>query len=352
MKNKKLVAILALTLSLSGVLSACGFGGGDKPDEVVETTPTPEPTKAPKASVTPSPNAQSTVYTSKDKTLSIELPDATWSYKNDETNMVSFESPEQGKLLILHGNDMSTVVIPNTQDMAVTLEQASDMTQGTDFEIQDYKAENIDGVGVYSYVTKILNKEKGGGYSYVVNKYFANDEEFYSLTGSVKSDSADVLAKVQKSINSFKILGDSTLKAAAGKASGNTQTDGANGEGTTQGGTAGETGTEGTVQGGTPEGGTTTSQGSSEGTGDTSGNYSGGGLTAEQVLADTTQSRTIYRNSDGRPLVIYSDGTGNNWSDEDGNTYDFANDEDVYDQDGVDYYYHGEAGDVYFMPVE
>lgn len=43
MKNKRLLAMLAMTLTLSGVMTACGFGG-DKPEEVVTATPTPAPT--------------------------------------------------------------------------------------------------------------------------------------------------------------------------------------------------------------------------------------------------------------------------------------------------------------------
>ena len=61
------------------------------------------------------------------------------------------------------------------------------------------------------------------------------------------------------------------------------------------------------------------------------------------------QTRTIYRNSDGYPLVIYPNGDGT-WCDDDGNTYDFANGEDVYDENGVDYYYHGEPAYVRYMP--
>ena len=69
------------------------------------------------------------------------------------------------------------------------------------------------------------------------------------------------------------------------------------------------------------------------------------------LLTDTNQTRTIYRNSDGHPLVITPDGNGN-WVDFDGNTYRFVNNEDVYDQNDVDYYWHGEGADVYYMPVQ
>ena len=50
-------------------------------------------------------------------------------------------------------------------------------------------------------------------------------------------------------------------------------------------------------------------------------------------------------------MQITPDGNGN-WVDFDGNTYRFVNNEDVYDQNDVDYYWHGEGADVYYMPVE
>ena len=52
---------------------------------------------------------------------------------------------------------MSSAMLPDTQDLAVALEQASELAEGTDFEIQDYTASDVEGVGVYSY-TCLLNK--------------------------------------------------------------------------------------------------------------------------------------------------------------------------------------------------
>ena len=256
---------------------------------------------------------------------------------------MSFESPEQGKILILHGQgeeDMSSAVIPDTQDLAVSLEQASDMTQGTDFEIQNYTANNVNGVGVYSYTVKYLNTEKSGGYAYAVDKVFANDTEFYSICGSVKGDAS--LAGIQSAVESFQIVGESSLKAGVPAADGTAAG--------TADGTAGTTdGTTGTADGTTVSDGTT-SGGSTASSADDGTYGNSAGFTAEQ-LRDTNQTRTIYRNSDGHPLVITPDGNGN-WKDFDGNTYRFANNEDVYDQNDVDYYWHGEGADVYYMPVE
>ena len=64
--------------------------------------------------------------------------------------MLSFESPDQGKILILHGSgaDLESAVIPNSQDMAVSMTQAENMVNGTDFEIQDYKTEQKNGASI------------------------------------------------------------------------------------------------------------------------------------------------------------------------------------------------------------
>lgn len=338
MKNKKVLAMLVMTVALSGVLTACGFGG-DKPEDqvVVEATPTPEPTEAPKPTATPAPaDGQNTTYTSKDKSVAIKLPDATWANKSDEEDLISFESPDQGKIVITHGKgeeDMSSAVIPSTEDMANSLEKAAGLEPRTDYEIRTYSASDVNGVNVYSYNVKYNNTDKTDGIAWAVKRVYANDGEFYSIEASIKKDDEKLLKKAEDSVASFQILGDSSLKSAApqqaeGNTDGNTSVEGQTGEGTSDSTSSGEG----------------TSEGSSSGT------TNSGGFTDAQ-LSDTSQTRTIYRNSDGQPLVIYPDANGN-WVDKDGNSYRFANDEDVYDQNDVDYYYHGEAADVYYMPVQ
>ena len=328
MKNKRFLVLLTITAALSGLATGC-FGGDDPAEQViVDETPTPEPTQEPTPEPTIAPDVQDTTYTSSDGAVTIKLPDATWANKSDAEDMISFESPEQGKILVLHGageEDMSSAMIPNTQDLAAALEQASDLEQGTDFEIQNYNSTNVNGVGVYSYTVKYLNTEKSGGYAYAVKKVYANESEYYSITGSVVNDAS--LTGIQTAVDSFQIIGASSTLAVA-----DTTADGtADGTQTTDGTASGDSAT------------VTDGQASS-----TTGNS--GGFTQEQ-LTDTNQTRTIYRNSDGHPLVITPDGSGN-WVDSQGNTYRFANNEDVYDQNDVDYYWHGEGADVYYMPVE
>lgn len=382
MKNKKIIALLAVTIAFSGVMSACSFGDGKDDSVVVESTPTPEPTK--KAAVTPTvaADAQDTTYTSKDKSVSVKLPDATWANKSDETDMLSFESPDQGKILILHGagDDMDSAIIPNSQDMAVSLAQADNMVNGTDFEIQDYTAKDVSGVNVYSYTVKYNDTTKSGGYVYSVNKYFVSDSEYYSIVASVKDEKA--LDKIKKSVESFKILSaDSTLKAAAPESSKDSKsadgstagTDGTSTDGSAAGtdgastdgsaaGTDGSTASDGTASDGSgstdgtstdstaSDGSSSTDNSSSDGSSD--GVIVNGGFTDEE-LNNTDETRTIYRNSDGKPRVIVPDGNGE-WMDNEGTRFTFSSqhDCDVYSEDGTSFYWHGEAADVYYMPVQ
>ena len=365
MKNKKFIALLAMTVALSGVMTACSFGGGKEDSVVVESTPTPTPAKKAKVTPTVAADAQNTTYTSKDKSVAIKLPDATWANKSDETDMVSFESPDQGRILILHGSgaDLESAVIPNSQDMAVSMTQAENMVNGTDFEIQDYKADQKDGINIYSYTVKYKDTTKSDGYVYAINKYFVSDSEYYSIVASVKKE--DALKKVQESVDSFAILGDSTLKSAAngsaaktaGKdnaaasSDGNASADG-NAAASTDGAADGTTAADGSAA----SDGSSTSDGSSDGTASTDSSSSGaivnGGFTDEQ-LGNTDETRTIYRNSDGKPRVIVPDGNGA-WMDNEGNRFTFSSqyDCDVYEEDGTSFYWHGEAADVYYMPVQ
>lgn len=368
MKNKKVLMLLAATVVLSTSMTACNFFGGNKDEDssVVQVTPTPEPTKAPKATPTPAPaNAQNTTYTSKNKAVSIKLPDATWANKSDSDEMLSFESPKQGKLLILHGSgdeDMSVAIIPSSQDTASALVKADNLVEGTDFEIQDYKSEEVSGVNVYSYTVHYLTDKSD--YKYVVNKYFTdNTTEFYSVAGSVKTD--DALAGVKSAVDSFTISGDSVLKAAATGSAGSTGTSATGTTGTTDtaassDGTSTDSSTDGSAStdssySDSSSDGSYSSDGSSDGSydyddGSSNGYYADGTpVGTDDPDYDTDQTRTIYRNSDGQPLVIYPNGDGT-WCDDDGNTYDFANGEDVYDENGTDYYYHGEPAYVRYMP--
>ena len=375
MRNKRLLAISAIAISASVFMTACSFGGDGKTDktETVEVTdtPTPEVTQAPTETPVPTiaPNVQSTTYTSADKSIAINLPDATWANKTDETDMLSFESPEQGNILILHGqgeDTMAATVVPSTQDMAVSLEQADgDKVNGTDFEIQEYSANDVNGIGVYSYTTKMLNTDKSNGNLYVVHKVFANDTEYYTIDAGVKTE--DALASVKAAVESFQILGDSTLKEAAPQQApieNTAQTDANTGDAAAQPVADANTGDAAAQPAADANTGDAAANGSTDaaatdGTAnaaatdnsDSSGTATNSGGFTEEQLTNTDETRTLYRNSDGHPFVITPDGNGN-WVDSDGNVYNFIDEQDAYDAEGNSYYWHGEAADVYYMPVQ
>ena len=362
MRNKRLLAISAIAISASVFMTACSFGGDGKTDktETVEVTdtPTPEVTQAPTETPVPTiaPNVQSTTYTSADKSIAINLPDATWANKTDETDMLSFESPEQGNILILHGqgeDTMAATVVPSTQDMAVFLEQADgDKVNGTDFEIQEYSANDVNGIGVYSYTTKMLNTDKSNGNLYVVHKVFANDTEYYTIDAGVKTE--DALASVKAAVESFQILGDSTLKEAAPQQApieNTAQTDANTSDAAAQPAADANTG-DAAANGSTDAAATDgTANAAATDNSDSSGTATNSGGFTEEQLTNTDETRTLYRNSDGHPFVITPDGNGN-WVDSDGNVYNFIDEQDAYDAEGNSYYWHGEAADVYYMPVQ
>ena len=368
MRNKRILAISAIAISASVFMAACSFGGSN-PDEsvAVSVTPTPVATETPAPTATIAPNVQATTYTSADKSVAINLPNATWANKTDEADTLSFESPDEGKILILHGqgaDTMASTVIPSTQDMATSLEQADgDKVDGTDFEIQDYTSTDVNGIGVYTYTTKMLNTEKSNGSLYVIHKVIANDSEYYSIEASVNKE--DVLSAVKSSVDSFQILGDSSLKEAAPKqaAASTPAADNANAASSDANANAADSSAAAdTSAAGTDSSAATDTTGSTDSSSDGSESYdsssdsssttisNSAGFTDEQ-LSNTDETRTIYRNSDGHPLVITPDGNGS-WVDFDGNTYNFTSDEDAYDENGTSYYWHGEGADVYYRPVQ
>lgn len=316
MNNKRRI-ILGISVLAAVMLSGCGFGPDDPEDQVVVVeSPTPEPTKA----VTPTPTPTITPvnpdssYTSADKSVSIKLPDATWAVKADEGGVLTFESPEQGRILITHrtGDDVNNAVVPNSEDMAKTLEVSAGLTEGTDFELQNYTNTDVNGTDLISYLVSYKNPEKAKGAAFRLYKVLFNKAECYSLELTGKTVDNDLPAKLAASMDSFKILNENSLVKEAAEMPVPVQPE--------------ETAPEGSQD---------------------SGDYS------EDALSDTDRTRTIYTNDGtGRPIVITSDSEGG-WYDDNGNVFHFAdNGEDVYDQNEVDYYYHGEPGNVAFLPHE
>jgi len=328
MKNRRLLAIPAMALAF--VLSACTFGGKEPVEQVIveeEATPTPEPVETPEPTEKPEPEVWEPTYTSADGSISIDYPDESWSNKTDANGLVSIES-ESGRIVIIHGDaeDKETLVLPDSEDMAMTLERALPL-EDSEFEISEYLNSDESGANVIYYVVKYNDTEKTEGVAQRVHKYISNDTEYYEITGETKAADDAALTAIRTSIDSFKILNDSALKGAATGASAAPAAEG----------------TEAAVSEGAEA---VDAEPAEEGT-------SSGSIHSDEELADNSRTRTIYTNDGaGTPIVVSNNGDGT-WSDRNGNSYRFDSSDEsiVYDSNDVDYYYGGEAGDVAYMPI-
>ena len=318
MSKKISISLILLMAVMVPGLTGCEPGGG-----IIENTPVATPTPVPIPTVvletptpTVSPNLNGTRYTASDRSFQVDLPGPAWVIRAEDPDRTSFEASGQGTLEILHakGTDaMSAVLIPDTPDLAISMEKASGLEEGTDFELVSYVVVEPGPMKVYDFVIHYLNTEKTGGVQYAYNRYFVTDDEYYGLVGRAMKKKAR--KKLRQSIESFAVLDGSVIAVTA------------NGQGLAE--LIEPTDAAGSVQ--------DTDMQSSEG-------YT------EEELSDTSRTRTIYRNSDGAPVVIRYDET-NGWTDSNGNAYRFSGEQDVYDANDVDYYWHWEAGDVAFMPV-
>lgn len=90
-------------------------------------------------------------------------------------------------------------MLPDTEDLANALEQASDLVQGTDFTVENYTSNDVEGVGVYSYTVRYTDASKSGGYAYALHKIYKSADEYYNICGSIVND--DSLAGIQAAID-------------------------------------------------------------------------------------------------------------------------------------------------------
>ena len=316
----------AAVLSLSGC-SMSGPGGGAAQTVVATPTPEPIPTLPPDTPTpTVSPNLQGTLYTSPDKDFTIDLPDTGWRIRAEDNDRKSFESEQAGIIEVLHakGADaMAAVLLPDTEDLAVSMEKAADLSEETDFDVLNYvDLESVDPpVHLYSYTVYYSDPAKTDGIIYTLHRYFVSDDEYYGLVASICKE--DEREAVRNSLDTFTVLTGSPIAQLA------------NGQ---------------SPLGVLAEGAAPDAQQPGEGENVPAQADGAGAAYTEDDLSDPDRTRTIYRNSDGEPIVIWYDEAAG-WKDESGMTYRFSGEQDVYDENDVDYYWHWEAGDVAFMPV-
>lgn len=151
---------------------------------------------------------QTKLYTSRDKTFSISLPDNTWKNTKDTEEALVFEAAE-GSITITHlsGNDVSAVRLPSSEEEVLDNFTAA----GKDverYEITEFKKTTVGSMDQYHTVIKCTDPNEN--YSYSIGYDLAADTEIYSVTGLVKEDDETAMKRIKTAVESFKILKKST----------------------------------------------------------------------------------------------------------------------------------------------
>lgn len=164
---------------------------------------------------------QTKLYTSRDKTFSISLPDSSWKNTKDTEEALVFES-EEGSITIAHlsGSDVSAVKLPATGEEVLSNFTAAGK-DAEQYEIIEFKKSTAGSVDQYHTVIKCTDPNED--YSYSIGYDLATDTEIYSVTGLVKDDNESVMKSIKTAVESFKLLKKSTAGAGS---TGNDSSDG------------------------------------------------------------------------------------------------------------------------------
>ena len=218
MKNRKrqffvsLAAVSMMALTLAG----CGKRLGDTSVTETETEKQTEPATVKVTEKETESETQKLItsvdYTSKDGTVKITLPDNTWKVTQDADEMRVFSSGSAAMINIVHASTeaaMKNLTVMTTEDdlKASLTKQYSDTNA---YEVQSFKNNTINGISTYRYVVKYNATARMWAYS--VTYGIVAQDQAYVITGTVTDENNTLLTAVEKSVDSFRVLKDETLK--------------------------------------------------------------------------------------------------------------------------------------------
>lgn len=184
MKSKRLY--LLVILICVGILSGCQ-----------KEKPAKEPT-------TVSANeAKPVEYTSKSGSMSIMLPDDTWSVEEDSDNLCMFSS-RHGVIMLSRMQDDNIVTPKSADDLKAVLQKEG--YNSKDFEVVEYSEQNIAILKSYKAVVK-YGKDKAS-YTYGILYGTVLDNTEYMASAMLYSDDTEQLEKVKQAIGSFGVSPD------------------------------------------------------------------------------------------------------------------------------------------------
>lgn len=288
MKNRaKLMTGILIAMGIS-----CAITGCKKTPKETETSSESETirmTEPETKKETEKKDTKATSYKSKDGSISIKLPDESWSTKKEGDNEWTFESAEQGMITIVHysGSDAQGLVFPGSEEEVLeNLEKAG--KSKTDYAVIKYEKNTL---GSYeAYHTTIKCKAQDSKYAYSVAYNLVGEEDIYSVNGQVLKDDTKVMESIRTAVESLKLL----KKDADTSGKKDEKKD-----------------TEKQEQ------------------------------TEETGKADRDNGQYVYDGS-GNAVYVYEDGNGN-WVDDNGNVYYFSAN-GITDVNGQNYYYNKPDG--------
>ena len=217
-KMRRLVLTLGMSLAIVSLTAGCSQL--KKPQET--ETQTQSETQIKKETETESETQSETetetetelktdiAYTSQDKSVQITLPDSTWKVTQDADEMRVFSSGSAAMINIVHAADdaqMKNISVYESED--TLKESLTKQYTGSDaFEVQSFETAAADTLKTYEYVVKYNSTSM---WSYSITYAILADHEAYIIQGTVTDDNKVLLEAVKKSVESFKVLGDSVF---------------------------------------------------------------------------------------------------------------------------------------------
>ncbi len=163
-------------------------------------------------------------YTSKDGSIKITLPDNTWKVTQDADEMRVFQSGSAAIINIVHASTPTAMknlsVLKTEEELNESLKKQ--YADEDDYEIEEFTTAAVNSIKIYRYLVRYTAAARMWAYS--ITSAIISDDEAYIVTGTVTDENSTLLAAVQTSVQSFRVLGDEDFRAATGEVlSGTTQ---------------------------------------------------------------------------------------------------------------------------------
>ena len=218
MLNRRM-RFLALSLAMSLVIVGLAGCGSLKKEPIETESETQSETESETETETETETEvlKNATFTSQDKSIRITLPDTTWKVTQDVDEMRVFSSGSQAMINIVHAANEADIkkltVAKSEEELKESLTKQYPAANA--FEVVEFEKLSSTTLDTYEYVVK-YNATSMWAYSITYGIIAKN--EAYVITGTVLEDNKVMLEAVQKAVESFTVLRNSTFSALPGTA--------------------------------------------------------------------------------------------------------------------------------------